>query len=178
MRTHPDRGRRQGFPTAGHLGLYSGHAPTEPPGKIEQRLPASGHGPGRGCRTRPSCLIGPLTWRAPDGIRLIDVVYNVKISDDSVAVLIPPQSAIVHSSHDLAGNDPILAGEKPAKMFVRFDVSTTLDPGATSPSLTIDVHCKDQGEANLTCHVHADIDQSELFPTSRNRDDKQALTVV
>jgi hypothetical protein len=115
---------------------------------------------------------------APDGIRLIDLVYHVKISDDSVAFLIPALSVIVHSSHDLAGNDPIKADEKPTEMFVRSDINTTLDPGATSTPINISVHCKNQGEASLTCHVHADIDQSELFPTSRNKDGEQALSVV
>jgi hypothetical protein len=115
---------------------------------------------------------------APDGIRLIDLVYHVKISDDSVAFLIPPQSALVHSSHDIAGTDLIEADEKPTEMFVRVDISTTLDPGATTTPININVHCKDQGEAELTCHVHADIDQSDLFPTSRNKDGEQALSVV
>ena len=41
----------------------------------------------------------------------------------------------------------------------------------------VSVHCTEHGDVNVTCHVHADVDPSALFPNSRNHDGAAELTV-
>jgi hypothetical protein len=41
----------------------------------------------------------------------------------------------------------------------------------------VSVHCKEHGDVNVTCHVHADVDLSSLFPNSRNHDGAGELKV-
>ena len=41
----------------------------------------------------------------------------------------------------------------------------------------VSVRCKDHGDVNVTCHVHADVDPSALFPNSRNHNGACELKV-
>jgi hypothetical protein len=41
----------------------------------------------------------------------------------------------------------------------------------------VSVHCTEHGDVNVTCHVHADVDLSSLFPNSRNHNGAAELTV-
>jgi hypothetical protein len=41
----------------------------------------------------------------------------------------------------------------------------------------VSVHCEEHGDVNVTCHVHADVDPSALFPNSRNHSGAGELTV-
>ena len=56
------------------------------------------------------------------------------------------------------------------------DQDAVLDVGASRP-LQIDVRCVERGDAKITCHIHADIDRSDLFPTSQNPSDEQTVAV-
>ncbi len=114
---------------------------------------------------------------SPDGVRLINITYHVKISDDSIAQLIVPPSAVVASYASLTSTTPLKPGSKQPAIFVRLLTSTTLDVGDSQP-LLIDVHCSDQGDAKITCHIHADIDQTDLFPTSQNPNGEQTISVL
>jgi hypothetical protein len=112
----------------------------------------------------------------PDGVRLTNLTYHVKISDESIAQLIVPES-VAEAFDTLAGTTPLQPGSQLAAMFVRLPAGTTLDVGE-SQLLQIDVHCRDQGDAKITCHVHADIDQSDLFPHSQNPNGEQTVSVT
>ena len=114
---------------------------------------------------------------SPDGVRLINVAFHVKISDESVAQLIVPDSAFVSSYATLTSIAPLTPGSGHPAMFLRLPVDATLDVGDILPPIRIDVHCLDQGDAKITCHVHADIDESDLFPTSQNPNGEQIITV-
>jgi hypothetical protein len=114
---------------------------------------------------------------SPDGVRLINVAFHVKISDESVAQLIVPDGAFVSSYATLTSIAPLTPGSSHAAMFLRLPVDTTLDVGDIQPPIRIDVRCLDQGDAKITCHVHADIDESDLFPTSQNPNGEQIITV-
>ncbi|MGN6681419.1 MAG: hypothetical protein ACTHKL_26940 [Streptosporangiaceae bacterium] len=112
----------------------------------------------------------------PDGVRLTNVTCHVKISDESIAQLIVPDAVTAQSYDTLAGITPLQPGSKRAAMFVRLPAGAMLDVGESQP-LQIEVHCRDQGDAKITCHVHADIDQSDLFPTSQNPNGEQTVSV-
>ena len=62
-------------------------------------------------------------------------------------------------------------------MFVQNLVDTTLDVD-DSDSFALKLHCVDQGDAKLTCHIHADIDESDLFPTSQSPNGEQPVSVL
>ena len=62
-------------------------------------------------------------------------------------------------------------------MFVKVLSGTTVDVGESQP-LQIDVHCSEEGDAKITCHVHADIDESDLFPTSQNPNGERTVSVT
>jgi hypothetical protein len=115
---------------------------------------------------------------APDGVGLTNVTYHVKINDGSVAKLLVPESAAVASSDKLIGGTTLPRGSKQTEMLVTLLTGTTLGAGESQPPINIDVHCVDQGDAKITCHIHADIDQSDLFPTSQCPNGEQAVTVV
>ncbi len=115
---------------------------------------------------------------APDGVGLTNVTYHMKIDDGSVAKLIAPGSPVVGASDKLIGGTTLPRGSKQTEMFVTLVTSTTLGAGESQPPINIDVHCVNQGDAKITCHIHADIDQSDLFPTSLCPNGEQAVTVV
>ena len=114
---------------------------------------------------------------APDGVRLINIAFHVKISDDSIAQLIVPDSVFVSSYATLASITPLAPGSGHSAMFLRMPADTTLDVGDIQPPIQIEVQCLDQGDAKITCHIHADIDESDLFPTSQNPNGEQTITV-
>jgi hypothetical protein len=115
---------------------------------------------------------------APDGVRLINVIYHVKIDDGSVAELIAPGTTLVSAFDTLASTTPLKPGTARTDMLVKLFASTSLEAGASQPVLQLTVHCRDQGSARLTCHIHADVDQSDLFPTSQSPNGSQTVTVV
>ena len=55
----------------------------------------------------------------PSGVRLINVVYHVEISDGSVAKLIAPQNAIVAAFDKIDDTTPIPGGTLRGEMFVK-----------------------------------------------------------
>lgn len=115
---------------------------------------------------------------SPDGVRLVNVAYHVRISDSSIAELIVPQSSAVAAYDTLTSITTLKRGSKRAEMFVRLLSDTALDVGESQPPLQIDVHCLDQGDAKITCHIHADVDESDLFPTSLSPSGEQTIAVV
>jgi len=115
---------------------------------------------------------------APDGVRLINVSYHLKISDGSIAELVVPQSAVLPSFDTLTGGNPLPAGSTRTAMFVRPRTGAVLDVGASGRPLQIDIRCVGRGDAKITCHIHADIDRSDLFPTSQSPNGEQTVAVL
>jgi len=112
----------------------------------------------------------------PDGVRLTNVAYHVKISDGGVAQLVAPGSAFVAAYDTLAAMTPLEAGSRRSDMYVRLLAAGTLDVGDSQP-VHLTVHCTGAGDAKITCHIHADIDASDLFPTSQNPNGELTLFV-
>jgi hypothetical protein len=125
-----------------------------------------------------TCTVRVINAAAPDGVRLVNVVYHVKIDDGSVAELIAPATTLVRAFDRLASTTPLKSGTARTDMFVRLFASTILEAGASQPVLQLTVHCKGQGAARLTCHIHADVDQTDLFPNSQSPNGDQIITVA
>jgi hypothetical protein len=114
----------------------------------------------------------------PGGVRLINVIYHVEINDGSVAKLIAPQSTIVAAFDKIDDTIPIPGGTLRGEMFVKLLIATTLDVGGTQPGLRLNLHCLDQGDAEIKARIFADVDQSALFPRSPSLNEKQTVKVV
>ena len=115
---------------------------------------------------------------APDGVRLVNVVYHVKVDDGSVAELIAPKTTLVSAFDKLTSTTPLKSGTARTDMFVKLFASSILEAGASQPVLQLTLHCKDRGAARLTCHIHADVDQSDVFPNSQSPNGDRTVTVV
>jgi hypothetical protein len=113
----------------------------------------------------------------PDGVRLINVAYHVKISDEAIAELIVPVGSVAACYETIAATTSLAPGSRRPALFIRVLGGSTLDVGE-SQLVQIDVHCHDAGDAKITCHVHADIDASDLFPTSQNPNGEQTVSVI
>ena len=81
-----------------------------------------------------------------------------------MAKLIAPQSAAKAAFDKIDDTTPIPGGTQRGEMFVKTFTDTTLDVGETQPPLHLDLHCLDQGDAKIKARIHADVDQSALFP--------------
>jgi hypothetical protein len=94
-----------------------------------------------------------------------------------VARLIAPAGPGLECT-DNEGN--VIAGgdqSKNGQLIIKYlDSRSTLEAnqGLGQP---VSVHCTEHGDVNVTCHVHADVDPSALFPNSRNHNGAGELTV-
>jgi hypothetical protein len=109
----------------------------------------------------------------PDGVRLVNVRYHLTISPKSVAKLVADTSALAPQRKTINPNDPTLAnGELTDVMFIfpvpGFTDQAELDVGETTTFENLEVKGLRPGNATITCHIHADIDENDLFPKSEN----------
>jgi hypothetical protein len=114
---------------------------------------------------------------APDGVRLINVQYHVKVSDENVAQLIVPTIFGLECFDNLASTTALKPGTPRTDMFVRLVTDPALDVGDSDP-FHLQLHSVLQGDAKITCHIHADVDESSLFPTSQSPNGHVSVTVV
>jgi len=114
----------------------------------------------------------------PDGVRLINVIYHVEVSDGSVAKLIAPQNVLVAAFDKIDDTIPIPGGTLRGEMFVKTSADNTLDVGETQPVLRLNLHCLDQGDAEIRARIFAEVDQSALLPRSKSPNGEQTVKVV
>ena len=73
----------------------------------------------------------------PGGVRLINVIYHVEISDGSVAKLIAPQNAVKAAFDKIDDTTPIPGGTQRGEMFVKTltddDARRRRDPATFAP---------------------------------------------
>ncbi len=104
---------------------------------------------------------------APDGVRLTNVVHHLRISPAGTALLKVPGSAAILTREGLSQTSQQI----PRNTFVDAMYVThffgILEVGETL-EVTFEVLGVDEGNATITCDIHADIDQASLFPLGEN----------
>jgi hypothetical protein len=110
---------------------------------------------------------------APDGVRLVNVRYHVSVSPSAVAKLFANGSLQEPQRAKNNVNDSPLIGGTLVDDYFIIPVSgptalAELDPGETATLAGLKVQGLKRGAATISCHVHADIDQTSLFPTNEN----------
>jgi hypothetical protein len=106
---------------------------------------------------------------APDGVRLINVKHHLRISpDDAVmpAKLRVPATPPARATGD--PNDPVLAVNLQVAEMYLFPLDPVLEIGDTDIVSGLRVNALSVGTSEITCHVHADVDENELFPHGEN----------
>jgi hypothetical protein len=114
---------------------------------------------------------------APEGVRLINVQYFVKVTDDKVAQLTVPTTFGLECFSSLTSTTALKPGTLRSDMFVRDVTDPALDEGQTR-SIHLELHCVDQGDAKIICRVNAEVDESSLFPISQSPNRNVTVTVV
>jgi hypothetical protein len=107
------------------------------------------------------------------GVRLVNVRYHLTISPPSVAKFVANTSALAPQRASTNPNDPTLGFGDLTDVLVIFPVAgfTTqaeIDAGEEAVFEALKLQALKVGTATIKCHVHADIDQSSLFPTGEN----------
>jgi uncharacterized repeat protein (TIGR01451 family) len=114
-------------------------------------------------------------------VRLLNVKYHLTISDPVVAKFKVPTSSSTRGYRADFG-EPLLHGVDSATLVVDSAVTdiSTLDPngGTLSFGGVIDMLKKGK-DLLISAHIHADVDQASLFPTSQrgNDDDSPKFTI-
>ncbi len=116
---------------------------------------------------------------ATKGVRLRNLVYQVTVKDGAVLKLIPPavNSVSLQAFEDKEATKPINDTKARKEFFVVPLINNVLDAGEAG-TISLDVHCLDQGQTSITARLHADVDQDELFPTSKTKNGEQTVDVV
>jgi hypothetical protein len=108
---------------------------------------------------------------ATEGVRLINIVYDVSIRPASAAYLHPFRSLLRPCRSEFDLSKPVLKeNDTPSRLVVwPLDPTglATLDPGQVIKFDDFAVHTKELGDATLRCHVYATVDQYSLFPTDQ-----------
>jgi hypothetical protein len=109
-------------------------------------------------------------------VRLINVIYHVEINDGSVAKLIAQSAAKAAFGKIDDTTDP---GRHATGRDVRQDVHRHHARRRRDPAtFALDLHCLDQGDAEIRARIFAEVDQSALFPTSLSPNEEQTVKVV
>ncbi|MGI9597493.1 MAG: hypothetical protein ACR2QK_15115 [Acidimicrobiales bacterium] len=127
-----------------------------------------------------------LTVTNEGAAKLINVVYHLAISRPAVAKLEVPSSVIYVYRATTDKNDPQLSGGTLVGEMVIFpresdEVSESydniLEPGENQ-TFDLVLQGVNEGDAELTCHIHGTVDQGSLFPRGRSDHGDRALTVT
>jgi hypothetical protein len=105
---------------------------------------------------------------ATDGVRLVNIVYDLSIDPDSVAVLHGFGSALMPSREGFDLRLPLLQEDQEVSRLVVWPNErtglATLDPGQVIKFDDFSVQTKKIGDATIKCHIYATVDQASLFP--------------
>lgn len=102
-----------------------------------------------------------------------DAAENAKKVARLIAPTDPGLECTDNEGNVIAGGDQ----SKNGQLIIKYlDSRSALGPFQTVGQ-RVSVRCKEHGDVNVTCHVHADVDLSSLFPNSRNHDSACELKV-
>jgi hypothetical protein len=102
-------------------------------------------------------------------ISLINVQYHLTIDDPTVAQFLSLGSALTPSRSDF-GEDVLGNGiQTPTLLVSPFELTglATLTPEAPVTFPNFSIHLRKKGAAEIKVHIHADIDQATLFPSTQ-----------
>jgi hypothetical protein len=105
---------------------------------------------------------------AADGIRLINIVYDLSVDPDSVAKLLAFGSVLRPSREGFDLSLPVLKEDDEVGRLVVWPLEATglatLGPGQVIRFDDLAVQTKKLGAATVRCHIYATVDQASLFP--------------
>jgi len=105
---------------------------------------------------------------ATDGVRLINIVYDLSIHPSSAAYFHPFGSVTRPCRSEFDLSKPILTeDDKPSRLVVwpiNGSSLGTLDPGQVIKFDDFAIHTETLGDATVNCHIYATVDQASLFP--------------
>jgi hypothetical protein len=108
---------------------------------------------------------------ATDGVRLIDIVWDVSVHPPAAAYLHPFGSLTRPCRDEFDLSKPVLKEEdKPSRLVVwPIDATglATLEPGQVIKFDGFSLRTKELGDATLRCHIYATVDQASLFPADQ-----------
>jgi hypothetical protein len=108
---------------------------------------------------------------ATEGVRLIDIVYDVSIHPASAAYLYPFGSILRPCRSEFDLSKPVLKEDDTPSRLVVWPLEATglatLDPGQVIKFDDFSVHTKELGDATVRCHIYATVDQASLFPSDQ-----------
>jgi hypothetical protein len=102
------------------------------------------------------------------GIRLTNVVYHLTTSNSSVLNLKVPAAATAVARSGVSSASPVLAPNAFVTEMFLFPVDNSLDVGDSDSLNGLKVKAIGLGNADITCHVHADPDENYLFVKGEN----------
>ncbi len=103
-------------------------------------------------------------------VGLVNVQYHLTIDDPTVAQFLSFGSALYPSRADF-GEDVFSGDDTQTPTLLVSPVELTglanLEPGADLTFSEFRLHLRKKGAAGIKVHIHADIDQSTLFPSTQ-----------
>jgi hypothetical protein len=119
---------------------------------------------------------------ATEGVRLINIVWDVSIHPVSAAYLHPFGSILRPCRSEFDLSKPVLKETDTPSRLVVWPIEptglATLDPGQVIKFDDFAIHTMELGDATVNCHVYATVDQASLFPVEQpSKTVKQAFTV-
>jgi hypothetical protein len=119
---------------------------------------------------------------ATEGVRLINIVYDVSIHPASAAYFHPFGSLTRPCRSEFNLSKPVLKEDDTPSRLVVWPIwatgLATLDPGQVIKFDDFAIHTQDLGDATVSCHIYATVDQASLFPADQPSSTvKQKFTV-
>ena len=108
---------------------------------------------------------------ATEGVRLINIVWDVSVHPPSAAFLHPFGNLTRPCRDEFDLSKPVLKEEDEPSRLVIWPINATglatLEPGQVIKFDGLSLHTKELGDANLRCHIYASVDQASLFPADQ-----------
>jgi hypothetical protein len=108
---------------------------------------------------------------ATEGVRLINIVWDVSIHPPTAAYLHPFGSLTRPCRTEFDLSKPVLHEDDTPSRLVIWPINGsslgTLDPGQVIKFDDFSLHTKELGDATLRCHIYATVDQASLFPADQ-----------
>jgi hypothetical protein len=108
---------------------------------------------------------------ATEGVRLINIVYDVSIHPASAAYFHPFGNLVRPCRREFDLSKPVLKEDDTPSRLVVWPLEATglatLDPGQVIKFDDFAIHTKELGDATVRCHIYATVDQASLFPSDQ-----------